>query len=276
MLQIIKFIFAFIILAGNSLAIGSTLCAVIDGEDAREPLLVSNGVFCLKLQPAFDNDGKVLPDEEQQIYAYFIQQNQKITRVSNWVISGEIGDAFNLDVDKDGKEDVVVVNANEINTYTGTCISSPWYSVSVFKQIKSGFEYDRRASEWLGWGADICDEKDPAEKVIYVFPYKTKEAIDKALSTSPFVSFIVNDAALSATVIRKSWLYESSTVATKTNKYLIAGDKVIVEKFMAGLCKITYTGSKNPLQMWLLCNALKLDSTNTWTQTRSATHFRGE
>ena len=95
-------------------------------------------------------------------------------------------------------------------------------------------------------------------ELIYTYPYKTKDAIEKALVTSPFVSFLVNDTAKPATLIRKSWLYESATIATKTKKYLIAGDEVTLDSVMANLCQITYTGGKKPLQMWLLCDALKL------------------
>jgi hypothetical protein len=259
----LRCIFAFLTLAGNTLAIAGTPCAAIDEEDAREPLVVSNGIVCFKLQLAFDNDGKVLPDEE--IHAYFIHQDQKVIKVSDWVALGKIEDAFNFDVDKDGKEDVVVIGSEEIRTYTGTCMVGPWYFISVFKQTASGFERDRRASEWFGAGADLA-EGNPApdketcdeDKLIYAYPYKTRDVIKKTLSSSPFISFIANDTALPATVIRKSWLYESATVATKTKKYLIAGDKIMVDEVTADLCHITYIGGKKPLQMWLLCNALEL------------------
>ena len=264
MLQTFKLLFLCFALSGSSLAIGETTCSNINGKDANKPLSVDNGIFCFKLQPAQDHNGNILPGAEPEIRIYFIKSGRRVLEIKDWAVPGIINDAFNIDVNKDGKRDVIVISSNEIRTYTGTCLVSPWYSVSVFTQNVSGFEYDRRATEWVGWGGDLtkvqelCDENE----LIYVYPYKTKEAVEKALSSSPFVSLLENNTALPATVVRKSWLYESSTVATQTKKYLIAGDKVMVDEVTASFCEITYTGGKKPLQMWMKCSDLSLESFN--------------
>lgn len=63
-----------------------------------------------------------------------------------------------------------------------------------------------------------------------------------------------------ATVKQKSYLYKNQSISDKTNKYLIAGDKVTVDQHEAGFCQITYTGGKKPLQMWIMCDALEADT----------------
>jgi hypothetical protein len=259
MLRMYKIFLALLALTCSGLCIASPLCSRISGEDAHAPLTVADGVFCFKLQPDLNNEG----DLEVQIYFYSAQRKRQATKIKDWSTTGKIV-VFTLDINKNGQDDIIVINSEEIRTYTGSCMVSPLYSISVFRKTKSGYEYDRRASMWFGAGADLVKGtgRDDCEdnKLIYTYPYKTKDAIEKALATSPFVDFIVNDTPKPATIIRKSWLYESSTVAEETKKYLIAGDKVMLDSVRANLCQITYTGGKKPLQMWIMCDALEVDT----------------
>jgi hypothetical protein len=270
MKRMLEFIFVLLMLVSGSLAIGNTPCSVIDGNDARAPLPVDNGALCFKLQPALDSDGNVLQEEGMWTYIYFIRKGQEPVKAGN-LERGKIEDAFNLDVNKDGKKEFVVIHSEEIRSdITGSCMASPWYSIFVFKQTGVGFEYDSRTSRWFGSSADIAKgspapDKETCDynKLIYAYPYKTRDAIEKALTTSPFVGFTISDTPLSATLAwKKTWLYEAETVASQTNKYLIAGDKVIVNGFTKNLCFITYSAGKKPLQMWLKCDALKLNAEN--------------
>jgi hypothetical protein len=258
-----KLLFTFFVLAGTGLATASMPCSGILGEDAHQPLTVANGILCFKLQPVLDKEGFPLLDEEKQIYVFLIYKDQqaiKIQELPYLATTGKVEDAFQLDVNQDGKEDVVVIHSAEITSYTGTCKASPWYSILILKQTESNFEYDERASNWFGNGGDLCE--GDIGKIIYVFPFKTKETIIKALMSSSLRSFLVNDVPRFALLNRKSWLYDAAVGGVRTKKYLIAGDKVRVDGVQANMCQITYTGGKKPLQMWLLCDALKLDSTN--------------
>jgi hypothetical protein len=220
---------------------------------------VADGVFCFKLEPDLNNGGNL----EVQIYFYSAQKGEQAKKIIDWSIPGKIA-VFTLDINKNGQDDIIVISSEEIRTYTGTCMVSPWYSISVFRKTKSGYEYDRRASMWFGSAVDLVKGtgRDDCEddKLIYTYPYKTKDAIEKALATSPLVDFIVNDTPKPATIIRKSWLYKSTTAVTKTKKYLIAGDKVMLDSVYANFCEITYTGGKKPLQMWVMCDTLEVDT----------------
>jgi hypothetical protein len=220
------------------------------------------------LQPALDAYGDVLSANEQWTYAYFVKQGRKPVKVAGFEME-KIEDVFNLDVDKDESKEVIIINSSEINTYTGTCKVGPWYSVHVFTQTSTGFAYNSRVSRWFGGGVNLAEgnaapdmETCDGDKLIYVFPHKTRADIEKTLATSPFLSLMTGDAPLFATVIRKSWLYESSTVATQTKKYLIAGDRVVVTDVVADLCSIIYIGGKKPLKIWIKCDALKPTSGN--------------
>ena len=66
------------------------------------------------------------------------------------------------------------------------------------------------------------------------------------------------DETKSAIVKQKSHLYSNPTVSGKTKKYLIAGDKVTVGIQKADWCRINYSGGKEPLQMWIMCDALEV------------------
>jgi hypothetical protein len=72
-------------------------------------------------------------------------------------------------------------------------------------------------------------------------------------------SFLI-DEGKPAIVKQKNYLYKKPNNSDKTNKYLIAGDKVTVDQHEAGFCQITYTGGKQPLQMWIMCDALEADT----------------
>jgi hypothetical protein len=273
MKRMLELVFALLALTGSSLAFGDTSCSVIDGDDARPSLSVDNGTICFKLQHLLDKKGNPLIDEDMQISVYFVQQEQepiKIGELPYMATTGNIEDVFQLDADKDGKKDIIIIHSAEIRAYTGSCKASPWYSISIYRQTESGFEYNRRASSWFGDGLDLADgsaepDKETCnnDKLIYVYPYKTRDVIEQALSSSPFSKLMTNAASLAATVVRKSNLYNGTTVEAKTKKYLIAGDKVMVDRVEADWCLITYTGGKKPLQMYVLCNDLKLDSMDT-------------
>jgi hypothetical protein len=246
-------------LAGSTLAIGDTSCSIIDGGDARVPLSVNNGILCFKLQPVLDKQGNPLLSEESQIYIYFVGKGRAIVKIRELpylATTGIIEDAFLLDVNRDKKKDVVIIHSAEITTYTGTCKASPWYTVIILKQIGSYFEYDERASNWFGYGGDLC--KDDIDTIIYVYPFKTKNSIKKAITVSPVASFIVEDTPKVATVKRKSWLYDDGARGLKTKKYLIDRDKVTINKVQANMCQVSYSGEEKSLRMWLKCSDLNV------------------
>jgi hypothetical protein len=274
MKRMLEPVFALLVLTASGLAMGDTPCSAIDGDDARPPLSVDNGTFCFKLQPLLDSKGNLVLGEDRQIHVYSIQQGREAVKLGELPYlarTGNVEDAFQLDVNQDGKNDVVVIHSAEIRrSHTGGCQTSPWYSTLVYMRKEAGFEYDGRASGWFGDGFDFVEgESTPGietcddDKLMYVHPYKTRDAVEKAISGSPFTSLTTDDTPLAATVIRKSWLSLYDDFDSKTNKYLIAGDKVLVNRVTKGVCQITYSGGKKPLQMWMQCDALKLDSENT-------------
>jgi hypothetical protein len=68
------------------------------------------------------------------------------------------------------------------------------------------------------------------------------------------------DEGKPAIVKQKNYLYDKPNLSDKTNKYLIVGDKVTVDKHEADFCRVSYLGGKKPLQMWMLCDSLEVDA----------------
>ena len=265
----IKEIIVFLTLISSRLAIGGESCAVINGDDARASLSVSSGTLCFKLEHLLDKQGNPIPDKgyenEYQINVYLIANARpatKVTELPYLATTGKIEDAFLLDVNKDGKEDVIIIHSAELsNAATGACHASPWYSIIVLKQTESYLEYDERASRWFDNGSDFC-KYDIFNTIVYIYPFKTRDAIKEAVATSPVASFIVNNTPRAAIVKYKSWLYDDGVGGLKTKKYLIAGDKVTLDNVQANMCQVSYSGGKKPLQMWMKCSDLSLESFN--------------
>jgi len=169
----------------------------------------------------------------------------------------EISDIVSLDINGDGKDELVVIR--ESNDYTKSQKTTyprstlRVYVVTVFDQGETGLHRNERASEWFG--GDFYRWYSDAYTTAFDFPYITGVLVQGALK-SPYAPLMVGDASIPVTVRCKSHLYEHPSLETKSNKYLITGDKATVDKYTAGWCRLNYSGGKKPLQMWMRCDGL--------------------
>ena len=173
----------------------------------------------------------------------------------------KIVDITALDVDGDGKKELIVINEVHL---PGT-VPSFNNIVTVF-DLKGGIlSRNKRASEWFGSGDRYGRDRGRGYgdmyyclDSIYRFPYWNRIKVEKGLAL-PYASLIARDGSIPVTARRKSYLHELPAEDKKTEKYLISGDKATVDKYTAGWCRINYPGGKKPLQMWVVCEELLAD-----------------
>ena len=268
-------------------------CDDISGKDIYEPVKMKGMIVCLKNQnkrdfcnPANRHFQYRPPKEEEKVRACLDQVWSKypldespsaaviysITQGSQPVVAeggvfavkkgawaeSRIREAFLLDINGDGKDEFIVIHES---SHDGTKSKKTTYpkptsdslSVIVFDQKETGLHRNKRASEWFG--SDFARWYLDGNTVAFDFPYWSHESVEKALS-SPYAPLLVRDAFIPATVRCKSHLYEHTALDTKSAKYLITGDKVTVDKHMAGWCRVNYSGGRKPLQMWMRCDEL--------------------
>jgi hypothetical protein len=254
-----KSFFSLLWLLASGLASAGSPCNVIPGKRSYAPLKVDNGVVCFVEQPLLDDKGEAFANA---ISIYLVPRGLKPVEAKGRGLmydydAGKVVDAFSLDINHDGKNELVVIHYHDVHYSQAERNSSGIvYSVYVFNQENNSLNYNNRVTEWFGsnysWLAN-------GENKIYEFPYLTRQSVQKALS-SPFISLMYRDEEIPVIVKKKSYLYEHSMIYGKPTKYLIAGDKATVDKYTAGWCQVNYTGGKKPLQMWMMCDALEVDT----------------
>jgi len=254
-----KTLFLLFFLLNSSFVLANSSCDDIPGKQNHKPLEMSEGVVCFVEQPAGD-DPKV--NEGLWTVVYFISHGRKPVLIGGELknedgTAGRIVDAFLLDVNHDGKDEVIVIQsitAHEPSADADSDYSGVFYFVSVYDKTDTGLSHNDRMTKWFGFGYSWLSN----DNITYKFPYQTKQSIQQALK-SPFVPLLVRDENMPVVVKKKSYLYDQSAGYYKSEKYLIAGDKATVSGHMGGWCVVDYSGGKEPLQKFMLCDDLKLD-----------------
>ena len=253
-----KALFTLLWFLASGLALAASPCDAIPGKLSHAPLKIESGVVCFVEEPLLDEKGEEYADA---ISVYLIPHGFKPIKAKGRVFmydqnAGEIIDAFLLDINHDGKNEIVAIHSYQVSPSQAEPNSSGFaYSVYVYNQEKVGLNLNERATEWFGHSYSWFTNN---KNKIYEYPYLTQKSVQKALS-SPFISLMHKNKAIPVIVKQKSYLYEAPTVYGNPKKYLIAGDKATVDEYTAGWCRITYTGGKQPLQMWIMCDALEVD-----------------
>jgi hypothetical protein len=256
-----KSFFSLLLFLFNGLALADSSCSDIPGKQSHAPLKITDGVVCFVEQASFDPQGDIT-SVEIEVHA-IIEDSKPVKAINGGLISdgghdlGTIVDAFTLNIDHDGKDEVIVIHSVEIRyTLAEQNSSGVFYDVTVFTQNENVLYRNERASEWFGHGYSWLSD---GNKFIRKFPYLTKQSIKQAIN-SPYAGLLVRDEVIPVIVKRKSYFYESPMLYGKPTKYLIAGDKATVDRYTAGWCLVSYTSGKKPLQMWMMCDALELDT----------------
>jgi len=253
-----------LLLLFSRVAFADSSCDDILGEQKYDPLKIKDGIVCFVEQPALDKHNIQYGTET---VVYFIAHGQKPRKAEGEALfneggndPGKIVDAFELDVDHDGTEEIVVIQFVEVRGSLAEPNSSrEFYSVYVFNNTDVGLRLNKHATDWFGseysWHSD-------GNKIVSEYPYLTQESVRQVVA-SPFAALIARDEVIPVIVKQKSSLYNAGSYTytfEKTKKYLIAGDKAMVDKYKAGWCQITYSGGKKPLKMWIKCDVLQPDT----------------
>ena len=254
----IKSLFSLFLLVFCKVAFANSTCADIPGKQNYPPLKVNNGLLCFIEKPVVDEKTKEVYSQ-QHINLYYVPFGGVPVKVEDEGFlydhdAGKIVDAFFLDVDYDDKDEIIVIHNFEIRHSLAEPNSSKiFYSVYVFNQTEPGLKRNVRASDWFG---SAYSEFYQGKKIIYKYPFMDQTSIREAMF-SPFVVLMLRDKIIPVIVKQKAYLYEAAIANKHTKKYLIDGDEGTVDKHENGLCRINYTGGENPLQMWIMCDALE-------------------
>ena len=237
-----------------------TTCAEVPGEQNHPPLSVKGGSICFVQEEILDDETNV-PTRLSGISLYYIDNGSLPVRAKGRGLlydetPGEIIDAFSMNVGCDRKEKIFVIHSFEVrNSLVEKNSSGKFYSVSVFYSYNGALYQDERSSDWFGVGYSWLSD---GKKVVYKFPYQSKKDVRRAVD-SPFASLMFDEAGIPVRLKSKTHLFDEPNVTGKTRKYLIAGDRAMLERMTAGWCKIDYFGRAKPVHMWLTCDALYVD-----------------
>ena len=247
---------ALVIVTGSASA--KDPCADLRGEQSYPPLDIRSGTVCFVREPVLDaKTGESVGLDGISLYYIANGDSPKISEGRGLLYDdtpGEIVDAFPLDVGGNHQEKIFVIHSMEVrSSLVESNSSGKFYSVSVYEPIGNVLRQDERSTDWFGGGYSWLSD---GRRVIYKFPYQYRRDVRQAID-SPFALFMSGGGSVPVAVKYKTSLYEESNVISKTKKYLISGDRSVVEKFRGGWCKINYVGVAKPINMWVMCSAIE-------------------
>jgi len=256
-----KIFFALLLQLISGFTLADLSCSDIPGEQSHAPLKIKDGEVCFVIQPTFDEHNNLYSAET---VVYYIFQGRKPVKAENGALfneggndPGRIVDVFELDVNHDEKDEIIVIHFVEVrSSHAEPNSSHKFYDVTVFNKIEENLIRNDHASDWFGYGYSWLSD---GKSRVYEFPYLTQQSVRQAV-TSLFAELITNDKTIPVKIKQKSYLHEGPMIQEKTKKYLTVGDEATVDKYTAGWCRINYTSKKEPLQMWMKCDDLELDT----------------
>ena len=238
-------------------AYAESTCADLHGQQNYPPLKMASGVICFVQEPVIDPKTKE-PIGTDAISLYYIANGGVPVKAEGRGLlydntPGKIVDAFSSRIGHGRNESVFVIHSMEVrNSLVEPNSSGKFYSVSVFDLIDKGLRRDERASGWFG--ADYSWLSN-GRNIIYKFPYQSKIDVLHGIE-SPFAPLMNGGNKIQVIINKKSYLFDDSSVKSRSSKYLIKGDRAVVEDVSAGWCRVNYSSGKVPLDMWLMCATL--------------------
>jgi hypothetical protein len=253
-------IFLMIVLMSGS-ACAKNKCVDINGEQSYPPLSIKNGTVCFIRGPTLDYKTGVSIGVDS-ISLYYIANGNAPVKVEGGGLlyddtPGEIIDAFLLSVGRDRREKVFVIHSMEVRYSLAEPNSSgKFYSVLVFDPVGSTLHRDERASDWFGAGYSWLSD---GRRIIYKFPYQSKKDVRQAID-SPFALLANRGDRILVKVKFKSYLFEEPNIRSKTNKYLVEGDRATVDNVTAGWCQVNGSRGTQSLKVWVMCDSLDVEA----------------
>lgn len=253
-------IFWMIFVASGS-AWGEVTCSDIHDKQKFPSLQVESGIVCFVQKSILDGNTGARTGLEG-ISLYYIANGKEPVEAEGRGLPyddtpGEIIDAFSLRLGADHREKIFVIHSFEVRSSLAEPNSSGnFYSVSVFEPAQSILRQDERSTDWFGVGYSWLSD---GKSVIYKFPYQSRKDVQLALN-SRFASLMDADSSISVKIKAKTYLFDEPSVRGKTKKYLIKGDRAVVERVTAGWCKINYGRGGKSVRVWLMCSSLDVDT----------------
>lgn len=184
------------------------------------------------------------------------RETKLISRLPYLTDLGKIQDAFMWNI-IEGQQELFVIHSVPIRSATGMGYASDYYSVLAFSRNRDNFMIDQALSDYLGRGADVIDINSDDDKMLYVYPYKTKNSITTELSSSNYKEWKRKEMP-ERIIAKKATIYSSQSMADATKMYLVPGDRVRVEDIAAGWLSVRYiTAKKSEIRGWILCSNVK-------------------
>lgn len=249
------FVLATIVICGSACA--ESTCADIHGQQNYPPLNIGSGSICFIQEPVLDAKTKESTGADAISLYYIAKGGVPVKAEGRGLLyddtPGKIVDAFSSSIDRGHTENIFVIHSMNVrSSLVEPNSSGKFYSVSVFDLVDKKLRRDERASEWFG--ADYSWLSD-GRNIIYKYPYQSKFDVLRGID-SQFSSLMSNGNKIPVIVNKKSYLFDDSSIKNKTHKYLIKGDRAVVEDVSAGWCRVNYSSGKAPLDMWLMCTTL--------------------
>jgi hypothetical protein len=225
-------------------------CAKLGATAAHPPLVADRVVMCMTFEPV-THQGFSEPPEIAVYAAYENTTPEKIYTLPDARTQSVIESAFTGTL---AGEQIFLV-LYRMSTPSTWEFTSDIYGVSAFRVVNSALAHDAALSRFFDMGGDRSASNTSFS---YTYPYKTRDSINRALSTRLLRSLMAN-SSLSGTVITKAFLYEGGDepdVLPLSKMYLLKGDHVTVQDATAGWCKIKYVKKADTINKWMRCSAL--------------------
>ncbi|WP_122581917.1 hypothetical protein [Pseudomonas viridiflava] len=235
----------------------STFACEAPQDTLYQPLRVDGGYILVKTTPVIEDKGKANP--EMGLGITFLDCNtgaeRFIARLPYVADPGEVEDAFLAEID-DGNKDVFIIHSAPIRAFTGVSYGSDYFSVMAFRKALSGYELDKKTTDYFGSGADVVLRNGDTDESVYTYPYKNRNAVMGQLASESYRRWLKGERS-ELEVANKTSIYSSAAIANKTKMYLVKGDKVSQEAVSAGWISIVYKSTKGrEIRGWVLCESV--------------------
>ncbi|WP_157658290.1 hypothetical protein [Burkholderia ubonensis] len=235
-------------------------CAGLQGRQSYPPLNMEGGAVCFVRESILD-DKSGAPTGLDGISLYYAANGSVPVKAEGRGLlyddtPGSIVDAFPLVVGRDHREKVFVIHNFEVRSSLEEPNSSgKFYSVSVFEVIGNILRQDERSTDWFGVGYGWLSD---GQKIVWKFPYQSRKDVRQAID-SHFALLMDGGGSIPVKVKVKTYLFDEPNIRGGVSKYLVEGDRAVVEEVTAGWCKINYSGGAKAINMWLVCSALDVE-----------------
>lgn len=219
---------------------GVKACLVYTQEGAQTEGVSSRGPDRISLYSAMS------PDDLKFVYAFPYGGTE-----------GKILDAFFLPVG--GRDEELLFVMYRIESPKLWKSVSDIYGVSVFRREGDALLLDEKLTLFFDFRADTVDKQG---RSTYVYPYKVKSSVEKAVG-SPLFHAVIAKNKIAGSILEKTFLYDGGSeplLQSLPKAYLIKGDSVLVEDAKSGWCRVSYQTKVEMITKWVQCKSISFSA----------------